>query len=93
MDSWIIMKGTPFPEESLKLIEFATRGDAQAAIVPLNRSGPTNRESVALIDARFMTDLPSNPANFEVAIPDDPEFWIDNFDDLNERWAAWAGTN
>jgi hypothetical protein len=28
-----------------------------------------------------------------VAIPDDPEFWIDNFDDLSERWAAWAGTN
>jgi putative spermidine/putrescine transport system substrate-binding protein len=80
-------------EESLKLIEFATRGDAQAAIVPLNRSGPTNKDSVASIDAKYMADLPSNPANFEVAIPDDPEFWIDNFDDLNERWAAWAGTN
>ena len=93
MDSWIIMKGTPFMEESLKLIEFATRGDAQAAIVPLNRSGPTNKDSVASIDAKYMADLPSNPANFEVAIPDDPEFWIDNFDDLSERWAAWAGTN
>ena len=93
MDSWAIMKGTPFPEESHKLIEFATRADAQAAIVPLNRSGPTNKDSVSLIDAKFMGDLPSNPANFEVAIPDDPEFWIDNFDDLNERWAAWAGNN
>lgn len=93
MDSWVVMKGTPFRDESFKLIEFATRAKEQAAIVPLNRSGPTNKSAVAEIPSRFMTDLPSNPANLEVSIPDDPEFWIDNFDDLNERWSAWAGNN
>lgn len=93
MDSWVIMKGTPLKEESFKLIEFATRAKPQAEIVPLNRSGPTNKGSLAEIPAKYIADLPSNPANLGVSIPDDPGFWIDNFDDLNERWSAWAGNN
>lgn len=93
MDSWVVMKGTPMLAESLKLIEFMTRAKEQAAIVPLNRSGPTNKSAIAEIPSRYLADLPSNPANLEVSVPDDPEFWIDNFDDLNERWSAWAGNN
>jgi len=92
MDSWVIMKGTPLLDESYELVEFSTRAKPQAEIVPFNRSGPTNKDAIGLIPAQYMADLPSNPANFSVAVPDDPEFWIDNFDDLNERWAAWAGT-
>ncbi|MFK8251843.1 ABC transporter substrate-binding protein [Ancylobacter terrae] len=92
MDSWVIMKGTPFLKQSYELVEFSTRAKPQAQIVPLNRSGPTNKEAIPLIPAQFMADLPSNPKNFAVAIPDSPEFWIDNFDDLSERWAAWSGT-
>lgn len=93
MDSWVIMKGTPKLEQSEALVEFMTRAEAQAAIVPMNRSGPTNKDSNKFIDAKYMADLPSNPENFKAAIPDSPDFWIDHFDDLNERWAAWASAN
>lgn len=92
-DSWVIMKGTPKLDESYKFLEFATRAAPQAALPEFNRSGPSNKDAPGLIDAKYLHDLPSNPDNFKVAVPEDPSFWIDNFDDLNDRWNRWAGTN
>ncbi|PLP59321.1 spermidine/putrescine ABC transporter substrate-binding protein [Mesorhizobium loti] len=93
MDSWVIMKGSPLLDQSYQLVEYATRAAPQAALPQFNRSGPTNKDAIALVPAAYMGDLPSNQDNFKVAIPDSPDFWIDNFDDLNERWSAWAGSN
>ena len=33
--------------------------------------------------------LPNSPQNLANAIVEDPEWWADNQDEMNERFAAW----
>jgi putative spermidine/putrescine transport system substrate-binding protein len=42
------------------------------------------------VDPSLMAELPTNPANLNVAFQEDVRFWIDNIDQLTQRWNTWA---
>jgi putative spermidine/putrescine transport system substrate-binding protein len=42
------------------------------------------------VDAAVQPSIPTYPANMQVALPLDVEFWVDNNDQLNQRFNAWA---
>ena len=63
-------------------------GDAECAtFIPL---GVTNKEANALADPKSVANTPSNPDNIKNAVNVNSAFWVENADQLNQRFNAWA---
>ncbi len=89
VDSWAIMKGTPFPKESMDFIAFASKADNQAKLPEYITYGLPNIEADKFVDEKYRKDLPTTPANMTDAAAIGVEFWTDNSESLNQRFNAW----
>jgi putative spermidine/putrescine transport system substrate-binding protein len=86
-----VMKGTPNLETALKFIKFAAAPEREAEFSRLAPYGPLNRKALPLLGDDLRPFLPSSYLESTVS-QDDPlyvQFWLDNMDNLNERFAAW----
>ncbi|MCA1365741.1 ABC transporter substrate-binding protein [Bradyrhizobium sp. IC3069] len=95
-DSWIIPKGGPNAEKAQKFIEFATRGERQAALARLWPEGPTNRNAFKLLPDELARKLPSHPDYLTTGIVMNGRWYSKkgadgktNSDRLRERWNEW----
>ena len=86
----MILKGSPNKAQAMQLVTFMTRPENQKQFPPLALQGITSIEAGKQIDAAVMPSIPTNPDNLRVALPLDVEFWVDNTDQLNQRFNAWA---
>ena len=89
-DSWVLLKGSPQVENATKLLEFLGRTDRQIEWPTKLGYGVGNVEAQAQLPAELAATLPTAPANMEVGLTIDADFWIENIDKLNERFTAWA---
>jgi putative spermidine/putrescine transport system substrate-binding protein len=90
LDYWVIPKGAPNKEVSLKFIAFASTPDAQAEYAKNIAYGPTNNKALAKLDAKVLANLPTAPANAAEALRFDLKFWADQGESLEKRFASWA---
>jgi putative spermidine/putrescine transport system substrate-binding protein len=90
LDYWVIPKGAPNKDASLKFIAFASTPDAQAEYAKNIAYGPTNNKALAKLDAKTLANLPTSPANSKDALQFNLKFWADQGEDLEKRFAAWA---
>ncbi|MCR5865272.1 MAG: ABC transporter substrate-binding protein [Aquincola tertiaricarbonis] len=90
LDYWVIPKGAPNKEASMKFIAFASTADAQAEYAKHIAYGPTNNKALAKLDAAVLANLPTSPANAQQALQLDLKFWADQGEDLEKRFAAWS---
>jgi len=90
LDYWVIPKGAPNKDASLKFIAFASTADAQAEYAKNIAYGPTNNKALAKLDAKVLDNLPTSPANSKEALQMNLQFWGDQGEDLEKRFAAWA---
>ena len=93
VDFVTMMKGTPNKEAATKLINFWTRPENQSKIPPLSFQSVTNiKANKVAMDNNpdIVSDLPTYPANFSNALPFASDFWVDNIDQLNQRFNAWV---
>ena len=90
-----IVAGTPRLEEALRYVAFATSAESQAAIGRRISYSPTRKSGAPLVTTHVETGLdmaphlPASPANVERALRYDWSWWVDNQDELNERFSAW----
>lgn len=88
-----IVAGTPRMELARKFVAFATSTQALANLTGYISYGPLRASSQALVDKHFETGTkmkPHLPTNHSAtAVIENPEWWADNLDDMNERFAAW----
>lgn len=89
-DSWVILSGTPKLEEALSLLEYLGRTDRQAEWPGKLGYGIGSVEAQQSLPAAVAETLPTSPANMAVGVKLDADFWINNIDRLNERFAAWS---
>lgn len=89
IDSWVVMKDSPNKEKGFEFIKFASQPENQAKLPEYVAYGITNKAASDLIKPELLGDLPTAPANLEVAIPLDGDFWVDNIEELNKRFNAW----
>ena len=82
-----VHKERPFFGE---LVDFMTRPEQQRPYPNLSGSSVTNLEAIKGIDADVAPLLASYPDNMKVARLIDSDFWIDNADQLTQRFNAWA---
>ena len=90
LDYWVIPKGAPNKEASLKFIQFAMQPAAQAVYAQNIAYGPTNIKALASLDRKVLDDLPTSAANAKEAIQFSVAFWSDQGEALEKRFAAWA---
>ncbi len=90
LDYWVIPKGAPNKDASLKFIAFASTPEAQAEYAKNIAYGPTNNKALAKLDAKVLDNLPTSPANSKDALQFNLKFWADQGEDLEKRFASWA---
>ncbi|MEY2890419.1 MAG: hypothetical protein RJA98_327 [Pseudomonadota bacterium] len=90
LDYWVIPKGAPNKELSMKYIALAASADAQAEYAKNISYGPTNNKALAKLDAKVLGLLPTSPANSKDALKFDIIFWADQGEALEKRFASWA---
>jgi len=94
-----IVAGTPRLELARRFVAFGTSTRSLANLTGYISYGPLRRSSQALVGRHVETGvemaphLPTWPANAARAVIEDPEWWADHLDDLNERFAAWLVSN
>ena len=88
-DWWAITKGTPRLEEAYRFIAYASDAGRMADQTKFIAYGPSNTDSVPLIDPATLPNLPTAPENLKTAWQLDTQFWADNGDQLKERFNAW----
>jgi putative spermidine/putrescine transport system substrate-binding protein len=90
LDFWVIPKGAPNKELSMKYITLAASADAQAEYAKNISYGPTNNKALAKLDAKVLGLLPTSPANSKDALQFGVKFWADQGEELEKRFASWA---
>jgi putative spermidine/putrescine transport system substrate-binding protein len=53
-------------------------------------AGLSNKEAIARVDPELIRETPSNPDNMKNALALDADFWVENNDQLTQRFNAWA---
>ncbi len=90
LDYWVIPKGAPNKDASMKFIAFASQPATQAVYAQNIAYGPVNTKALSKLDKRVLDDLPTSPANAKEAIQMNVGFWADQGEALEKRFAAWA---
>ena len=91
----VIVAGTPKLDLARQFVAFATSTESLANLTRYISYGPLRHSSLALVDKHLETGiemgphLPNAPQNMSNAVLEDPEWWADNQDEMNERFAAW----
>ncbi|MCP3371765.1 ABC transporter substrate-binding protein [Bradyrhizobium cajani] len=86
---WTIPKGSPHLEEAYKFLAFAGSPQPQADLTREMPYGPANKDAMALVDPEVLPTLPNTPEHDAVALHMDQPFWIENGDELRQRFTAW----
>ena len=90
-----IVAGTPRLDEAMRLVSFASTAEALADLGRRISYGPARESAGPLITTHLETGvemgphLPTHPSNMARALRRDWTWWVDNQDELNERFSAW----
>lgn len=88
IDVWAIPKDAPYKEEAKRFFDIANDAAAQAKFSTAMPYGPTNADALALVAPAAVKDLPAGD-NIAQALFYNDAFWIENAQDLQERWTNW----
>ncbi len=89
-DYWTIPKGTDKLAAARELVAYMTSADAQKRFAETIPYGVTNGRASTLIDPKIQQDLPTAPQNMAGALMIDTPFWVNNEDELQQRFERWV---
>lgn len=89
IDYWGIVKGSPNKANAEKFIAFAASEAAQSVFPESIAYGVTNLKAIRTIKPELAKDLPTTEANLASAVGLNTEFWADNGEALEARFATW----
>ena len=89
IDTYVVVKGSPNLEATLKFLQFCTSAEALADTTNYISYGPLRKSSSAFVNPDILPHLPTAPENFKTALTYDSDFWADHVDDLTERFNSW----
>ena len=88
-DSWVVVKNAPQKDLAMKFIAFATAPEQQAAFAKLIPYGVVNSKAYDLLDDATKDKMASSPEKRSKQIMLDVNYWVDNYDKINERFQNW----
>ena len=90
-----VVAGTPRMEEAMRYLAFATSAESQGRIGRRISYSPARGSGAPLVTTHVATGvemaphMPASPDNVDRALRYNWEWWVDNQDELNERFSAW----
>ncbi|MEW5724272.1 MAG: polyamine ABC transporter substrate-binding protein [Thermodesulfobacteriota bacterium] len=87
--AWTVPKGAPHKKEAMMFIQWCMKPEPQARHAELIGYPGINKKLYDYMDPKYAAILPTYPANYEVAVLPDYEWWIANRDKVTERWQTW----
>ena len=90
-----ILAGAPNADLAKQFIAFGSNTQSAATVASYISYGPVRRSAMELVGKHFEAGvemrphLPNAPQNTYNVVREDVEWWADNLDDMNERFAAW----
>lgn len=88
-DSWVIPKGTTNKDLAMEFIAFASTPEVQAAFASLIDYTPANEKALALLTPELRDRLGQTPEKAKSQVLVNINWWVDNFDQVNERFQEW----
>ncbi|MCH9670413.1 MAG: ABC transporter substrate-binding protein [Gammaproteobacteria bacterium] len=92
VDKWVIFANSKHVELGYKYLKSYTDAKAQAAFTDDYTYGPTTKAAMKFVKPDVAAQLPAGD-NIKDALdtgsPESVEFWLDNSDEIFERWTAW----
>ncbi|NKM31864.1 ABC transporter substrate-binding protein [Rhizobium laguerreae] len=89
IDYWAIVKGSANRENAEKFIAFASSDAAQSVFPQYMAYGVTNKKAISSVKPELAKDLPTTEENLKTAVGLNTEFWADNGEALEARFATW----
>lgn len=89
MDGWGMVKGSPYSEYLTDFIKTVNDPENQAKFSSMMPYGPSNTAADAYLTPEILAGLPAGDNIKDAAFYSDA-FWIDNLDELTERWSRWS---
>ena len=89
IDAWAIPANAPHKDVAMEFIKFVSTAEPQARFSEQMPYGPPNANTVGLLAADLVKNIPAGK-NVEDAPRSSDPFWIDHMDELTERWNNWA---
>jgi putative spermidine/putrescine transport system substrate-binding protein len=88
-DDFVIPKGAPNLEAAMHFIEFGTDPAQEIGMTKYTPWGPSAQEAAADPDPETADWIPTSDEHRPLAATFDYEWWGENTDTLNERFAQW----
>jgi putative spermidine/putrescine transport system substrate-binding protein len=88
-DSWVVPKGTPRKELAMKFINFAIAPENQAAYSEHIDYAPVNKKALELLNEERLSKIGQSSKNAANQVIVDIDWWVENFDDVNNRFQEW----
>ncbi len=88
-DYWVILKGSPFTTDAMKLVAFMSRAENLAKYAERLPVGVPNAKAMTMVRQPVSDLLLSSPKNYEQSYAIDKDFWLDNGEELTRRFNAW----
>jgi putative spermidine/putrescine transport system substrate-binding protein len=89
VDSWVILKDAENKEAGMDFIAWSSKAENQVKLPQFIAYGLPNKEAAKAVPAEFASDLPTAAENLEQAMPLNVDFWVDNSEELTQRFNAW----
>ena len=89
IDSWVVLKNSPNKDLGIAYIAIASQPENQSKLPEYVAYGLPQNDAAAAVPADLAADLPTAPANIEGAVALDGPFWVDNIEELSNRFNAW----
>lgn len=90
VDFWAILRNSQHKADAQKLVSYMKDADHEINLPRYMPAGLSNKEAIARIDPELIKETPSNPDNMKNALVLDADFWVENNDQLTQRFNAWA---
>lgn len=89
VDFWAVLKGGPREKEAMELVQYMTEPQHESRLASFIPTGLSNRKAIAMVGPALQADTPNAPQNRKNALELDAAFWVENSDELTQRFNAW----
>ncbi|MCP2039612.1 putative spermidine/putrescine transport system substrate-binding protein [Neisseria sp. HSC-16F19] len=89
VDSWVILKGAANKEAAMDFVAFSSQAEHQVKLPQYVAYGLPNKQAAQDVPADLAAELPTTAANMTDAISLNVDFWVDNSEELTQRFNAW----
>lgn len=90
VDSWVILAGAENKDAGQEFIAFANAPENLSKLPAQIAYGLPVKAAAAMVAEEFAPDLPTHPDNLAVSLNLDVDYWVDNSEELTERFNAWV---